>query len=89
MTTNDKFNQKLNEQWEELSKRFADFGNVASKEALNVASDVLKTLSKEFAVLGEQMDRWASTAKKKAGEPESTESPGSPENKDGGQPPTV
>jgi polyhydroxyalkanoate synthesis regulator phasin len=64
--TNDKFNSKLNEQWQELSKRFADLGNVTAKEALSVAGDVLKTLSKEFSTLGEQMEKWADSAKKRA-----------------------
>jgi polyhydroxyalkanoate synthesis regulator phasin len=68
--TNDKFNQKLNEQWQELSKRFTEFGNVTAKEALSVAGDVLKTLSKEFSSLGEQMDKWADNAKKRATPPE-------------------
>jgi hypothetical protein len=71
--TNDKFNQKLNEQWQELSKRFADLGNVTAKEALSVAGDVLKTLSKEFSSLGEQMDKWADKTKKKAAEEKAAE----------------
>jgi polyhydroxyalkanoate synthesis regulator phasin len=71
--TNDKFNQKLNEQWQELQKRFVEFGNVTAKEALNVAGDVLKTLSKEFSSIGEQMEKWADKTKKKAAEEQAAE----------------
>jgi hypothetical protein len=59
---------KNSPEWNDLQKRFADFGSTTAKETLSAAADFLKVLSKELGSLGEQINKWAEATQKKADE---------------------
>lgn len=54
----EKWNEKLNAEWAELSKQFAKAGNTTAKETAGAAAEVLKGLAKELGVLGEKLEKW-------------------------------